>query len=184
VRTIKPALVIQQKLAVGMGLDKYGQIMEVIHTTDISINEKFQRTFNSLYMVRRNEEWRSAYYKLFESVKNDEQVNFSFILDELYEKTGNVEASFASKMLATIKPEMPIWDKYVVKNLGLKVPAQSDPERIQKTKDLYENICKWYDTYLQTRNAIECIEMFDKMLPDYTWLSPVKKIDFYLWSIR
>jgi hypothetical protein len=79
---------------------------------------------------------------------------------------------------------MPIWDKYVVKNLGLKVPAQSDPERIQKTKDLYENICKWYDTYLQTRNAIECIEMFDKMLPDYTWLSPVKKIDFYLWSIR
>lgn len=181
---INPAAVIQQKLAVGMGLDKYGPIMKAVQHTDVSKDSNFQRTFNGFYMVRRNAEWRSVYYDLFELVKMDEQVSFAVILEELYEKTGNIEASFASKMLASIKLEMPIWDKYVVQNLGLKIPSQADSERLQKTKALYDCICQWYDEFLRTENAGECIEMFDKMLPDYTWLSPVKKIDFYLWSIR
>lgn len=30
----------------------------------------------------------------------------------------SVEVSFASKLIATVSPEEPIWDKYVLKNLG------------------------------------------------------------------
>lgn len=181
---IDPARIIQNKLATGMGLDQYESIMRSVNSTDVSQDESFQRQFNGFYVVRRNVEWRAIYYALFERIKHDENVSFSLILEELFMKTGNVEASFASKMLATINPNMPIWDKYVVQNLGLKVPLMSDPNRIKKTMDLYDNICEWYQEFLQTDNAAECIELFDKMLPDYAWLSPVKKIDFYVWSIR
>lgn len=102
-----------------MGLDTYLSIMKAVWNTDVSIDADFQRTFNGYYKVRRNAEWRGKYYRLFESVKGDRQVTFEFIIDELYRQTGNIEASFASKMLATVRSEMPIWDKYVVENLGL-----------------------------------------------------------------
>lgn len=31
--------------------------------------------------------------------------------------------------------------------------------------------------------AAENIKLFDSLLPDYTWVSETKKIDFLLWSI-
>lgn len=181
---INPTIVIQQMLASGMGLDKYAIIENLVHRVDVSSDADFQRSFNGFYMVRRNIEWRTIYYRLFEKVKNSGRADFSYILDELYRLTGNVEASFSSKMLATLNPEMPIWDKYVVQNLGLKVPAPKDQERLQKTKVLYTSIVKWYTDFLASENAKEWLAKFDEVLPDYRWLSQVKKIDFYLWSIR
>ena len=50
--------------------------------------------------------------------------------------------------------------------------------------DLYDQMIRWYRTFLDTPNGRECIEEFDRILPEYTWMSSVKKIDFYLWSIR
>jgi hypothetical protein len=42
----------------------------------------------------------------------------------------------------------------------------------------------WYADFLQTENGKDCIAEFDRTLPGYVWMSDVKKIDFYLWSIR
>lgn len=181
---INPTLIIQQRLASGMGLDKYKLIEEQVHQVDVSADADFQRTFNGFYMVRRNEKWRKIYYDLFEQVKHSGDASFPFILEELYRQTGNVEASFSSKLLATLKPEMPIWDRYVVQNLKVKVPLASDPDRIRKVEELYDGIVAWYADFLKTENARQCLAKFDEMLPDYAWLSDVKKIDFYLWSIR
>ena len=36
------------------------------------------------------------------------------VIGSLYVEAGNVEASFSSKMIATIDPEKPIWDQYVL----------------------------------------------------------------------
>ena len=181
---IDPSKTMQHCIAALMGLDKYRFLLEQVHKVDVSSDEGFQRTFNGFYMVRRNKEWRKAFYDLFERVKLSNDVSFAYVLEELYRLTGNVEASFSSKLLATLKPEMPIWDRYVVQNLGLKLPLDSDPSRIQKTKEVFEEIVAWYEVFLQTKNARQCIDEFDKMLPGYSWLSDVKKIDFYLWSIR
>ena len=181
---IDPSKTMQQCIAALMGLDKYRFLLEQVHKVDVSSDEVFQRTFNGFYMVHRNKEWRYAFYNLFERVKMSNDVSFACVLDEMYRLTGNVEASFSSKMLATLKPEMPIWDKYVVQNLGLKLPLDSDSNRIKKTEELYKEIVAWYGDFLQTDNARQCIGEFDKVLPDYSWLTDVKKIDFYLWSIR
>ena len=36
----------------------------------------------------------------------------------LYVETGNIEASFSSKMIATIDSDKPIWDQYVLQNMS------------------------------------------------------------------
>ena len=175
--------VFQTRLATSMGLDKYQYIMEQAKQIDVSENADFQRTFNGFYMVRRNEEWRKIYYSLFESVKT-ETPTFESIITHLYKTTGNLEPSFSSKMLATIFPEKPIWDRYVVQNLGMELVGTIKQEKLQNAIALYADIEKWYEDFLKTDKAKECVLIFDRMLPDYKWLSNIKKIDCILWSIR
>lgn len=177
---INPTLVIQQRLASGMDLYKYKLIEEQVHQVDMSADADFQRTFNGFYMVRPNEDWRKICYDQFEQIKQSGDATVPFILEELYRLTGNVEASFSSKLLATLKPAMPIWDRCVIQNLQVKVPLASGPDRIQKVEELYDGIVAWYDDFPKTENARQCLAKFDETLPDYAWLSDVKKIDFYL----
>jgi len=55
--------VFQERLASSsMGLDKYKYIMEKVKSTNVAVDAEFQRVFNGFYLVRRNEEWRRAYY--------------------------------------------------------------------------------------------------------------------------
>lgn len=123
-----------------MGLDKYKLIEDLVHHVDVSTDADLQRNFNSFYMVRQNEEWRNIYYDLSEQVKQSGDASFSFVLEEFYRQTRNVESTFSSKLLAMLKLEMLIWDMYVMQNLKLKVPLTSNPNRIQKIEDLYDSI--------------------------------------------
>lgn len=175
--------VFQDKLAESMGLDKYQYIMSKVGKTNVSTDADFQRIFNGFYRVRRNEAWRKVYYDLFEQVKV-EPPTFAGILTHMYECTGNIEPSFSSKMLATIFPEKPIWDHNVVQNLELELIGATKQERLENAIALYADIEKWYEDFLQTDKAEECVEVFDQMMPDYKHISNIKKIDSILWSIR
>ena len=175
--------VFQERLAVSMGFDKYQFIMEHVKKTDVSVDADFQKTFNGFYLVRRNEDWRKVYYDHFESVKGDTPT-FASILMHLYKCTGNIEPSFSSKMLATLFPDKPIWDRYVVQNLNMELVGATKEERLANAIALYAGMEKWYADFLQTEKANECIEVFDRFFPDYKHISSIKKIDSILWSIR
>ena len=175
--------VIETRIAESMGFDKYKQIMETVRTTDVSMDPVFQRAFNAFYRVRRNAEWRKKYYDLFETSK-DSNPSFESIVRTMYETTGNIEASFSSKMIATINPDMPIWDRYVVQNLCLELKGKTKEDQLTCAVDLYDQIVSWYESFLKTENGRECLTEFNRILPGYVWMSDVKKIDFYLWSIR
>jgi hypothetical protein len=175
--------VFQDRLAESMGLDKYQYIMDQVAKTDVSTDADFQRTFNGFYIVRRNEAWRRVYYELFEQVKTGTPT-FASILTYLFECTGNIEPSFSSKMLATIFPDKPIWDRYVVQNLNMELIGSTKRERMENAISLYTDMEKWYEDFLQTEKAQECIEAFDRVMPDYKHISSIKKIDSILWSIR
>ena len=170
--------VLQAQLARGLGLDRYADIMR-----GDPASPEFRRAFNGYYRIRRNEEWRQHYYDLFVKAK-DERLSFEQIITELYQLTGNVESSFSSKMLATIDPLMPIWDQYVLQNLGLELSGKTKKEKLQNAVCLYDQIEKWYFDYLKTTEARENIAEFNRLLPDYTWISDTKKIDCLLWSKR
>lgn len=166
-----------------MGLDNYSWIMNTAFNANVSDNEEFQRVYNHYYRIRRNDTWQKVYYDYFELNKNNKP-SFEDIITYLYERTGNVEASFASKMLATIDSTKPIWDQYVLKNLNLELKGKTQKEKLENAIRLYTEIEKWYKEFLQTQKAVECIKEFDKMFPDYVGVSDIKKIDTILWSMR
>ena len=168
----------QAQLARSLGLEKYAEIIR----GDPS-SPTFQRAFNGYYRIRRNEEWRNCYYALFRRARTEE-LDFSQIITALFQSTGNVEASFSSKMLATIDPTKPIWDQYVLQNLGLELNGKTQEEKVKNAITLYRAIEKWYLDYLTTAEAHENIITFDLLLPKYKWISDVKKVDCLLWSKR
>ncbi len=175
--------VFQNRLASSMGIDKYQYIMEQLSKINVANDADFQRTFNGFYVVRRNESWRKIYYELFEQVKN-QNPTFESIIIHMYKMTGNIEPSFSSKMLATIFPDKPIWDQYIVQNLNIKLVGKNPAEKLENAIALYDYIEKWYEDFMQTDKAKECIKVFDDFMPDYKHISNIKKIDSVLWSIR
>lgn len=175
--------IFQERLATSLGLDKYQYIMSRVTKIDVSADAEFQRTFNRFYIVRRNAEWRKCYYEYFEKVK-DSSSTFDEIITYLYEKTGYIEPSFSSKMLATLIPDKPIWDRYVVQNLDITLEGKTKEEKLANAISLYKEMEKWYTDFLMSDKSRECIKKFDEVLPDYRWISEVKKIDTVLWSIR
>ena len=177
-RLIKASEVLRAQLAHSLGLDSYAQIMCGNPTSP-----EFQRLFNGYYRVRRDKKWREHYYRLFLNAREN-RYTFEQIITELFDKTKNVEASFSSKMLATIDASKPVWDQYVLMNLGLELKGKSREEKLQNAIALYKRIEVWYADYLVTSEARENIEVFNFMLPEYSWLSDTKKIDCLLWIKR
>lgn len=172
-------------LNIKIGLLKYEKIMERFSQVDVSRDEEFQRTFNGFYRVRRRKpDFYKALYSFLESHKN-KKITFAEVLQYFYERFGRLEASFSSKIVATINPDMPIWDSEVLKRLKIKTPAYTltPTERFNQTVEKYNQIIQWYRDYMDTEEAKKMIEAFDKEIgvPNIT---TTKKIDFILWQTR
>lgn len=174
--------VYKKRLVSSFDLERYGYIMHNVRTADVSTNMEFQTKFNGFYRVRRNKEWRDLYYSLFEQAKKNNN-SFEKIIRDIYDKTNKVEASFASKMYATLNPNMPIWDQYVLQELELELTGKNE-ERLENAIALYSKIEKKINSFLKSEDGIQCIKSFDKTFPSYKEISNVKKIDFFLWGNR
>ena len=168
-----------------LSLDKYKYLMENLD----KINEKkYQNTFNSFYRVRRNEEWQNKFYTYFEKIQKNKNVSFGEILKYIYNETGQIEASFCSKMLATINPEMPIWDQYILKNLkldkelSLSYGTKKDA-RIKKTIELYNMIVEKENELLKDNSVQQTIKEFKECFSEYN-LSDIKILDYIMWNNR
>lgn len=165
---------------IGIGLQKYCSIMSRLYQTDVSKDRDFQRLFNGFYGVKKQSKaFYSCFYHFLEEHKFDTGLTYVQVLTYLFQETGCIHASFSSKLLATVRPEMPVWDKYVLSNLGLKAPYYSCKDRFQKVLDTYQKIWNWY----QTPEAQSRIAVFDANFP-HVDITDVKKIDFVLWQTR
>jgi hypothetical protein len=172
-----------EKTVIGEGLKKYLYIMENLHKVDVSCDKDFQKVFNNFYRVRRDSEFRAAYYKFMQRNKNNKAVTFEKILRYLHEKDGKVELSFSSKLLHTINPDFPIWDQYVTGNIGLQKPEKSK-NQMQDTINIYACLVSWYKNYTASQNGKKMIAIFDKRHPNGVHIAGTKKIDFILWQMR
>ena len=174
---------LEDRLAASLGLDRYSYIMRMFREVNVSLDEDFQRTFNAFYRVRKNSAWRAQYYALFERAKH-EDLDYEYILRALYKSSGNIETSFTSKLVATIDPDSPIIDQYVLQNLGIAISGPGKDTRLRTAISAYHSLRAWYESYIHTDEARKNIAVFDKMLPSYTWISDTKKIDYLLWAKR
>jgi hypothetical protein len=49
-------------------------------------------------------------------------IEFPEALREISRRTGRIEASFSSKLVATLSPTKPVIDRFVLENFELKLP--------------------------------------------------------------
>lgn len=167
-------------------------------TTDISTDVAYQKNFTNYYRVRRDAQWLKEFYKFLEENKHNKAITFEEILRHLSNiehkvrvteknKAGRaktVEASFASKLLATINPNHPIWDSQVLRYMDITVDAAlSHEDKINQCVQLYAQMEQEISAFIRTPSGQECIALFDKAFPYCTDFSDYKKIDFYLWNL-
>ena len=173
---------IASSLELAWGLPRYARIIHRLRSVDVSANAEYQKDFSRYFRVRRDSEWKRIFYAELERLK-PVGAEFEPVLNYLYEETGLVEASFASKLVAVIDPTKPILDSKVLAYLGLRIGGSSPERRLSAAFQAYYHIVEWYEAYLARPEAAENIKLFDSLLPGYTWVSDTKKIDFLLWSI-
>lgn len=168
-----------------LGMDKYKNIMEMFNdkSIDLSESKEFQKCFNGFYRVRRDSKWQKVYYDYFNRNRYNKNITFDEIVDYMYKNTGYVEASFCSKMLSTINPNMPIWDQYVLKSLNIKLESNPKEEKLENVKNAYKKIVEEENKRLENEDIKQLISDFKSFFPEFDF-SDIKILDFVLWNDR
>jgi hypothetical protein len=179
---VTPAAVKKALPRVSVGLKKYMALQARLRGTNVATDRDFQRAFNGFYRVRRNAAWQKVFYGLLEREKRKPR-GFEFVLRELYEQLDRVEASFASKLAATVNTALPVLDSIVLKNLGLKLPLTSSADRLGEIVKLHEKVRDHFEVTLFTHDGARAVEAFDEAYPN-SGLHNVKKLDLLLWQSR
>jgi hypothetical protein len=164
------------------GLDRYVWLQRQVRLCDVSVDEDFQTRFSGFYRVRRDAQWRSVYFRLLETSKV-KGIDFPQALKEINGRTGTIEASFASKLVATLDSSKPVIDKFVLEHFELHLPRWGLSDRQNKTIDLYYDLCDRYSVFVQSPTGKMIRELFDSRYP-CSEISELKKIDLVLWQIR
>jgi hypothetical protein len=165
------------------GLQRYCWLQAALATTDVAHDREFQMRFNAFYRVRRNSTWQSAFYGLLQQNKSKRQ-SFADVLRALHAATGRAEASFASKLVASVDPDMPVIDAFVLKNLGLRLPRAGPIEmRLARMVELHDVIRQSFSDYLGSDMGRRLVARFQESYPDRR-VTPVKMLDLVLWKAR
>ena len=186
------------KLKVNNDVEKYIKILDSYNdkAINVSTDRSFQKKYNNFYKIRHpNKEFYKEYYSLMQDYKQTRK-KLSFIdTVKYFYRFGRMDASYVSKLLATINQHLPIWDKYVLQYFKLEPPRRppsyldQDKRRIFQEKrillanDVYKEIIQRYGDLLVTNESKKCEKMFDEYYPENS-ITSIKKIDFIIWQTR
>jgi hypothetical protein len=169
------------KLALGLG--KYEWLQAELPRRDPSRDHEYQRRFNSFYRVRRGSDWQRPFYRLLQEGKT-RRLSFAVTLRELHQATGRVEASFASKLIATLDTSQPVIDSIVLRHLGLKLPASGPPSvRIDHIVTIHESLAARFAECLAAPIGGYLVARFRTLYPQAA-ITGVKMLDLILWQTR
>ena len=169
---------------VAPGLAKYLRIMEFVAKDPRYYDDPdFRRAFNGFYRVRRSAQtWQPQFFALMARAKAQ---NFDFprTLSELFAATGRVEASFASKLYATLHPNAPVIDTVVLGNLGLRLPPATVPKRLDKVVNIHNCLTKTFANLLATEDGKYLVQSFRAAYPKAS-VTDEKALELVIWQIR
>ena len=187
---IDPETVISDCLKTLLGLETYTEIRDFVGKNNFRATPEFRKKFNGYYRVRqKSAAWYDRYCTLMEEQRRARR-SLQEILTELYKVGKKVDVSFASKLIATVDPNEPIWDQYVLRNLGLEpeweeARSRSAEDSIELAGEIYEKIKAWHAAFQRSETGQACLARFDAALrSDQDHLTAVKKTDYILWCRR
>ena len=159
---------------------KYRWLQQHLHGRNVSTDHEYQRRFGGYYRVRRSAQWRDVYFTLLEATKEGNS-GLEGALRYLYAETRRIEASFASKLIATIDTSQPVLDSVVLGKLSLRLPTGTATARIQRVVELHTQLARRYSEFLATDSGRSMVARFTAEHSE-AHLTPVKMLDFVLWK--
>ena len=151
------------------GLERY---IDMVENIDIN-SPAWRKKFSWYYNLRLTEKRMSDMLAVYESL--GDKADFATLMHAL----GGCSAAFASKLLATINPDLPIIDSRVINLFDKKI--NSVPER---AISFYNELVDWYDRYLESEECRCYLNWFDTATQRFAdKISRHKKVDFLLWSV-
>ena len=165
------------------GLEKYLWIAKQARAQEPFMRDaEFQKRYIGFYRVRRNQAWREAYFSVMNRARR-EALEFEDVLRLLHAETGRYEASFASKLVATLNPSKPVIDSVVLENLGLKQPPSYASDRFEQLCILYKTLALRLEEILDSESGKYLVSRFTQAYPDAE-VTSIKMLDLVLWQIR
>src|SRR3989304_5283941 len=150
-------------------LTDYQFIMNEFKKGKISTNKNFQEVYKSFYVMDAaglTQAFFDKYFQLLESREEDVEKILQ-TLSKIQRRNGchTVQLSFASKLIHTVNPYMPIYDKNVANVLRIEVKSNVDiSERIKDRVRAYELLKKKTAKLLENGEIQEIISDFKKRL--------------------
>jgi hypothetical protein len=166
----------------GKAVETYLHLQNDLRRLDVSVGRPFQRKFSGYYRVRRGAEWQRHFYGLLEKYKAT-GVSFVRVLVELHEATGRMEASFSSKLVGSIHPDLPIIDSVVLKHLDLRLPLKGAENRAARINEIHKALITKFADFLDTDDGKYLTRRFRDTHGTAT-ITEVKMLDFVLWVTR
>ena len=182
-RIIQNQDAIFEKLDIRM-METYFWLMDNLRTRNIATDMEYRKKFSGYYRMRFvSQEYRDAFFKLFEEIKNNNKISFEAVSTSLYPVNEKHEFSFISKMLHTIDPQRPIYDSQVDIALGIHRAYQSNFQlKLQQDTNILNHISEQYLSLLNIPEIKNIILSFDNKLNAHS-MSVEKKLDFILWAL-
>ena len=147
-----------------------------------------RRRFNAYYGVRRNAAWRALFYDQFEVAKHGPLAGadlFADIVRNIETQTGRVEASFVSKLVATLNSAQPIIDSVVRRWLARLVEAPPFRGGVKKVIAYYGWLTDLMTNLELSHEARDWAKAFDAAFPaspGENAISAMKRLDFLIWA--
>ena len=164
-------------------VDRYCWLQSQLQNRNVALDLDFQRRFTGYYRVRRNADWRRHFYALLEREKLGTP-SLTSALRAIHGNTGRVEGSFASKLVATVTPSVPVLDSVVLRNLKLTLPMSGQPDvRMNGIVRVHEQVGQAFGAFLQSDKGRELIARFRATFRT-TDITETKMLDLVLWQTR
>jgi len=165
------------------GLAKYLNLQNMfLESSDIKSDCDFQKIFAGFYRFRgRDVDWRRRFFDTLAKSRG-RPVNFLNIINRISDDDRD-EASFASKLVATVDPNLPVIDSFVVTNLKLALPKRGIDRRREAIAEFHGKMHGMYLMYLSSDGGRYLVERFRYHYPTAD-VTPIKMVDFVLWQTR
>ena len=166
-------------------LADYDWLQERLRATNVAEDSDYQRRFGRFYVFRGvGKAFIASYFRILEREKDSLSVDFAEILREL--PGVRVEFSFTSKLVATVNPYMPVYDRFVAICLaayGLDLGVDGDrDERLRQVILNYVCLVEATGALIRDNRFQILEESFDEAFPRFQHFTAIKKLDLFLWQ--
>jgi hypothetical protein len=169
-------------------VERYRQTIDGLANCNVATDLAYRRNFIRFYRMRLPKaKAYDDYFDILERLKGQQNISMTEVLEEvlaeLQIKTGRIESSFASKLLATINPNLPIIDRVVLHNIGLRLPANNVPNRREKVIAVHLELTTRLNEMIQDEQFVLIKSRFASAYPDYNF-TDLKILDLLIWQLR